>query len=317
MPVADERRMLERSPSNAQRRLRPVWRRADVVEALTGYLFIFPFLVSIGVFVFAAAAYVFYLSFTSYDLFSAPQWLGFENYVRVFEEPLVRRGLLNVTYYAAVVVPVQTMLAIFLAVLLNRKIRGIAVFRTAYFVPTVTSSVAASLLFMWLFLKQGVFNYILSLLHLPSNTAWLENPTTALPAIMLLAIWGTVPQFMVIFLAALQDIPQSLYEAAQIDGAAGWKVFRHITLPLLRPVTYLVVVLGAIGTFQVFDLMYVMTSGGPANATITPVYLIYNAAFRDLQMGYGAALAMVLFVVIFVATLIQRRLIDTNVQVDA
>lgn len=316
--MANKSQALQTGLTRAPRpRPRPIWRRVDVVEAATGYLFVLPFVASIGIFIFAAAVYVFYLSFTSFDLFSAPQWVGLKNYAKVLEEPIVRRALFNVTYYTVVVVPVQTFVAILLAVLLNRKMRGITLFRTAYFMPTVTSSVAASLLFMWLFLRQGVVNYVLSVLHLPSDIGWLENPATALPAVMILAIWGTVPQFMVIFLAALQDIPQSLYEAAQIDGAAGWKVFRHITLPLLRPATFLVVVLGAIGCFQVFDLMYVMTSGGPANATMTPVFLIYNSAFRDLLMGYAAALAMVLFVVILVATLLQRRLIDVNVQYNA
>lgn len=279
----------------------------------TGYLFILPFVVITGVFVFYNAFYMLYLSFFEYDLFSDPSWVGLKNYADAFRDPCFRRALFNATYYTLGVVPAQTVMALFLAVLLNRKLRTIAVFRTLYYMPCVISSVAASLIFMWLYSKQGFVNYALSWIGLNPNVAWLDNPRTALPAIMLLNIWATSAHFMVVFLAALQDIPETLYEAARIDGATEWQIFRRITVPLLRPAIFLVVVLGVIGCFQVFDQVYVMTRGGPLDSTLTPVYLIYKAAFQDLEVGYAAAMAFILFVIVFTLTVIQRKTIDTDI----
>lgn len=283
-------------------------------DTLLGYLFISPFVVVIGVFWFYAAVYAFYLSFHEFDMFSPPRFVGLENYAKVLKEPQFAKALWNVTLYTLGVVPAQTALALFLAVLVNRKLRGIAIFRTLFYLPSVVSSVAASLIFVWLYYKQGLVNFFLSLIGIHSDIAWLENPYTALPAIMVVAIWATSAHFMVIFLAALQDIPNSVYEAASIDGASGWQAFWRITLPLLRPSIFVVVVLGVIGCYLVFDQIYVMTKGGPMDSTLTVVYLIYTAAFQDFEMGYASAMAFLLFIIVFLLTILQRRIIDTQVQ---
>ncbi|MDH7495199.1 MAG: sugar ABC transporter permease [Bacillota bacterium] len=283
-------------------------------EAITGYLFVAPFLLTIGTFVFLAAVYALYLSFHKYDLFTPPEFVGLANYRRLLADRDLRIALRNVVIYAAGVVPIQTAVALFLAVLANQRLKLRGFFRSAYYVPCITSSVASSIIFMWLYYKQGIINYILSLLRLPSDTDWLGNPSTALPAIMTLVIWTTSAYFMVVFLAALQDIPVSVCEASRIDGASTWQTFRHVTLPLLRPSIFLVVVLGTIGCMQVFDQVYIMTRGGPLKSTMSIVYLVYTEAFGDLKFGYGAAMAFALFAVIFVLTLIQRRLLDIRIE---
>lgn len=289
-------------------------RKESVSEAITGYLFVSPFLVTIGTFIFFAAVYAFYLSFHKYDLFSPPKFVGLANYRKLLTNTDFRIALRNVAVYTAGVVPTQTAVAIALAVLANQKLKLRGFFRSAYYVPCITSSVASSLIFMWLYYKQGIINYILSLLRLPSNIDWLGNPSTALPAIMTLVIWTTSAYFMVVFLAALQDIPTSVYEASKIDGASSWQTFWHVTLPLLRPSIFLVVVLGTIGCMQVFDQVYIMTRGGPLKSTMSIVYLVYTEAFGDLKFGYGAAMAFALFAVIFVLTLIQRKYLDIKIE---
>jgi len=215
----------------------------------------------------------------------------------------------------AIVVPAQTILALLLAVTLNAGIKGRTWWRTIYFLPTITSSTVLTLIFMWIYNTDGLLNHGLSALGLPTYN-WLGNPNVALKGIMIMNIWSTAPFFMVIYLAALQDIPPSLYEAAELDGASTWNQFRHITVPMLKPVTFFVVATGLIGTFQLFDQSYIFSngSGGPNNATLSVVLLIYQYVFRDLQMGYAAAIAFLLATVIIVLTLIQRKLFGTDLR---
>ena len=215
----------------------------------------------------------------------------------------------NTAEYVAFRVPIQTVLALILAVTLNSGIRGKNWWRILYFLPTVTSSAVLTLIFMWIYNTNGLLNDFLAFMGLPTYN-WLGDPAVALKGIMIMNIWSTAPFFMVIYLAALQDIPQTLYEAAQLDGANGWQQFIHITLPLLKPVTFFVIAVGVIGTFQLFDQSYIFSggTGGPNNATLTVVLLIYQAVFRNLQMGYAAAIAFLLAAVIIAITLIQRRL---------
>jgi len=208
-----------------------------------------------------------------------------------------------------------------MAVALNSKVRGLRFFRVAWYAPSVTASVVVALIFYWLYLKTGFINLLLDGLfgwagYQPQD--WLNQTSTALPAIMTMNIFTTAPTFMIMFLAALQDIPKDLYEAASIDGAIGARVFWSITLPLLRPVIFLVVVLGTIGTLQVFDQIYVMTEGGPQRATLTVSFLIWKAAFKDSQvdgMAFASAMAFILFVIIFVLFLIQQRFIERSSEV--
>jgi multiple sugar transport system permease protein len=232
---------------------------------------------------------------------------GLKNFIRMQDDERVWIALKNTVQYVAIVVPTQTILALILAVLLNTKIRGRSWFRVAFFLPTVTSSAVLTLIFMWIYNSNGLLNYFLDALGFPTYN-WLGDPAVALKGIMIMNIWATAPLFMVIYLAALQDIPESLYEAASIDGATGWEKFWFITLPFLRPVTFFVIVMGIIGTFQLFDQSYIFSngSGGPDNSTLTIVLLIYQYAFKSLDMGYALALTLVLAFVIMTVTLIQR-----------
>jgi multiple sugar transport system permease protein len=211
------------------------------------------------------------------------------------------------------VVILQTVLALSLALLLNQKVRALGIFRTAIYLPALTSSVAISLIFIWLYQPQGAINFVLSWFGV-HGPAWLENTRTALPALMLLNIWTTAPTFMIVYLAALQDIPLGLYEAARVDGARGWRMLWNITLPLLRPTTFVVVALGTIGAFQMFDQAFIVTAGGLVNATLTPVLEIDNAAFQQNLMGLACAEAFVLFVNIFALAILQKRFIDVQIE---
>jgi multiple sugar transport system permease protein len=237
------------------------------------------------------------------------QFIGFRNFSRLIEDERVWIALKNTAEYVAIVVPSQTILALVLAVTLNSGIRGKNWWRILYFLPTVTSSAVLTLIFMWIYNTDGLLNNVLAFIGLPTYN-WLGDPAVALKAIMIMNIWSTAPFYMVIYLAALQDIPQKLYEAAELDGANSWQQFIYITIPLLNPVTFFVVAIGIIGTFQLFDQSYIFSAGtgGPNNATLTLVLLIYQAVFRNLQMGYAAAIAFLLAVVIITITLIQRHL---------
>lgn len=232
---------------------------------------------------------------------------GLQNFVRLFNDDRVWIALRNTAEYVTIVVPSQTIIALGLALILNTKLRGKNWFRIIFFMPTITSSAVLTLIFLWIYNSNGLLNSVLAILGLPTYN-WIGDPNVALKAITIMNIWATAPLFMVIYLAALQDIPESLYEAAAIDGANGWDKLIYITLPSLKPVTFFVIVMGIIGTFQLFDQSYIFSrgTGGPNNSTLTVVLLIYQYAFRNLDMSYAAALALMLAVVITFATLVQR-----------
>lgn len=284
------------------------WRKQ---ETRFGYLFIGPALLVLGIFAIAPIFYAIFLALHKVQLLGEVtyQFKGLANFTRLAEDQRVWIALKNTAQYVAVVVPVQTLLALGLAVVLNMQLKGSQLFRLLFFLPTVTSSAVLTLIFMWIYNAKGLLNTVLATVGLPTYN-WLGDPDVALKAIMLMNIWSTAPLFMVIYLAALQDIPQSLYEAAALDGVSSWEQFLYITVPLLQPVTFFVAVMGVIGTFQLFDQTYIFSggSGGPNNSTLTVVLLIYQYAFKSLDMGYAAAIAVMLATVIIVVTLIQRRL---------
>jgi multiple sugar transport system permease protein len=294
--------------------------RLQAREALAAYGFLAPYLIILTVFTLIATVTALYLSFFYVNFgFTEPIWYGLRNYQIIWYD-LTHNGdfgnsLVNVVKYTVGVVTMQTILAFALALLLNTKVRGRGIFRTAFYLPALTSSVAISLIFIWLYNTNGAINWVLGLVGIPAQ-AWLNNPTTALPAIMALNIWTTAPTFMLVYLAALQDIPDTLYEAARIDGANTWHIIRRITIPLLRPTTFVVVALGTIGAFQVFDQVYVMqgTDCGPLRSTCVPVLVIYDTAFKSSLMGLACAEAVVLFILIFTLTILQRRFIDASIQ---
>ena len=288
-------------------------------ETMTAYAFITPYLIGALVFTVGAVIYALVISFTNLRLLNTPEFIGFTQYQKVLSDPHFQKALGNTLLFSVIVVFVQTWLALIMASVLNAKLMGLRFFRTAWYAPSVTSSVVISLIFFWLYKPNGYINYILVTLfgwlgYQPVD--FLNSTTWALPAIMTQNIFTTSPTFMLMFLAAMQDIPRDVYEAASIDGASGAKTFFSITLPMLRPVVFLVVVLGTIGTLQVFDQIFVMTNdGGPLESTRTVAYMIWRSAFRDSQIAQASAMAFVLFVIIFVLFLAQRRLIERSNEV--
>jgi multiple sugar transport system permease protein len=282
--------------------------RRKLSEAIDGYLFISPWLIIFTIFSVISLGYAFYLSFTSYNLLKPPQFLGLDGYQRVLEDELfLTKALPNTFKYVLIVVPIQTILSLVLAFAMDQKLRYRRFFRTIFYLPSVTSSVVISLIFIWLFAPQGIFNQITGL-----TRNWLDDPATAFYVIMGLNIFTTSGTLMLIFLAGLQDISATIYEASDIDGANAIQRFFYITIPMLRPVIFFVVTVGIIGCFQVFDQIFVMTSGGPLDSTTTITYLIYKWAFRDttIKMGQASALAVVLTFIILLVTLLQRRIIE-------
>jgi multiple sugar transport system permease protein len=287
-----------------------IWQRRNVREAISAYSFMSPTIVIIGIFLLLPLGYAVFLAFHRVQILGniGYNFIGFKNFLRLFNDDRVWIALKNTIEYVAIVVPIQTMLALGLALVLNSQIRGKNWFRIVLFLPTVTSSAVLTLIFMWIYNSNGLLNNLLNAIGLPTFN-WLGDPAVALKAIMLMNIWSTAPLFMVIYLAAMQDIPVSLYEAAAIDGASASEQFLHITLPWLKPVTFFIIVMGIVGTFQLFDQSYIFSagSGGPNNSTLTIVLLIYQYVFESLDLGYAAALAMMLAIVIMLFTFIQRQ----------
>lgn len=286
------------------------WKRL-LRNTATGYLFLLPTLLVLGTFLFLPVFYSTYLSFHKVNLLGevSYKFVGAANFKRMADDERAWIALKNTFSFVLFVVPIQTVLALTLASILNAKLKFRNFFRIVFFMPTVTSSAVLTLIFIWIYNSNGLMNKILETFGLPGYN-WLGDPSVALKGIMLMNIWSTAPFFMVVFLAALQDIPESLYESARLDGAGRWKQFTAITLPLVKPATFFTVVMGIIGTFQLFDQSYIFSagSGGPNNSTLTVALLIYQYAFKNLDMGYASALAVVLAVVILLMTFLQRML---------
>ena len=279
-------------------------RRREVIEA---YLYLVPTFVGLILFSLGAIIASVGISFTDWDILRPPHWIGLGNYARLFSTPLVWQIFGNTLYYTGVIVPVGTALALGLALALNRGLRGVVLLRSLYFLPVISSTVAVSLVWGWLYNQQfGLINYLLSVVGI-TGPAWLADTRTAMPAVLIMSIWKGLGYNMVIFLAGLQGIPQELYEAAKIDGAGAWARFRYVTFPLVSPTTFFIVVLSTIAAFQVFDQTYVMTAGGPAYSTTTLALFIYQNGFQWFHMGYAAALSYVLFAAVAVVTLSQFR----------
>jgi multiple sugar transport system permease protein len=276
-------------------------------ETLSAYLLLSPALLLLSLFVFGPLAFVVGVAFFDWD-FLRPErsFVGLANFAELAGDTLFRIALRNTTVYALGVVPAQTALALLLALLVNRKIPARSLFRAAFYVPAITSSVVTSILFLWIYAKPGLLNYLLSEFGI-AGPDWIGSPKYALFAIMALNVWSTSGYFMVAFLAGLQNIPAALYEAARLDGAGAVARFRFVTLPGLRPTLFFVVTVGLIGCFQVFDQIYVMSAGGPVNAITTLSYFIYLCAFRYFRFGYAAAAALMLFALILLVTRLQRR----------
>lgn len=316
-----------------------------VEDRRAGWVFIAPAMVIFITFIFGSVLFSFYVSLHQYalldrggveQLFRHPgrTWIGLDNYREIFQSDDFWKAFRNTSWYALGVVPAQTLTGLVLAVLANRRIRGKTFFRTAFYFPAISSSVVISLIFLWMFSARGVVNYGLQTLGFPTPrpvwlanpngvidlllgkffgiddvNVWLQGPSMAMLTIMILNIWTTTGTMMVVFLAGLQNVPNDAYEAAALDGASRYRVFRDITIPLLKPVIGFVITIGLIGTFQVFDQIYIMSSGGPAKTTMSIPYLIYQEGFgQGKGFGYASALAVVLFFIILALYLVQRLL---------
>jgi multiple sugar transport system permease protein len=281
-------------------------------EALWGILFLLPSLLGFVVFYWLPILAGFALSLTDWDLLSPPEWAGLANFRRLITDSGFHAALLHTFLFTLGTVPLSMALALAVALALNQKLRGTSFYRTVYFLPVVSMLAAVALVWQWMYLPvYGLINNMLATLNLP-QPFWLSSSSTVLLAIMIVHVWLRMGYDMVLFLAGLQGIPRDLYEAASVDGASRWAKFRHVTVPLLSPTTFLILVLSLINAFQVFDLIYIMTGqrnpGGPGGAAVTMVFYIYNNAFIYSRMGYASALALVLFLIIFVITMVQLRL---------
>ena len=322
-------------------------------ERIAGFVFIAPAVIILIVFVLVPMIMALVISFTDWSgiqTLDHANWVGLQKYQELlFQDGPSRNSffmaLKNTVYYSLGVVPAQTVIALLLAMVVNQKfLKGKGFFRTAFYFPSITSSVAISVVFLWLFNREGIINKLsglnvtwtddlhgvfqnfLGLFGITLRTApewlthttilgqtlwnWLSGPSVSMLAIMILATWTTVGTMMLIFLAALQDVPAPLYEAAAVDGATRYQIFRKITVPMLRPTTFFIVTIGLIGTLQMFDQAYVISGGkgDPAGTTLTVALVVYRNAFGSSQAGLGAATAFVLFLIIMLFTLVQRRI---------
>jgi multiple sugar transport system permease protein len=267
-----------------------------------------PSLLGMGVFYFLPVASSFVLSFAEWDLLTPIKWVGASNYIAVLRDPVVQQALRNTLVFICGYLPSVVAIGLGLALLLNRKLKGRTVFRAIYFVPVVTSWVAVSLIWKWLLNPQyGLINFGLSLIGI-KGPGWLFDPNWAMAGVILTTIWKDIGFVTVIYLAGLQEIPENLTEAANLDGATAWQRFRTVTWPMLAPTTFFVTTISLISSFQVFDQVWIMTQGGPAGTTSTMVELIYKNAFSYSKMGYASAISWVLFVFIFIVTLVQNLL---------
>jgi multiple sugar transport system permease protein len=278
-------------------------------EELTAWLFIAPVALGILIFQFYPTVFSFYISFTRWNLLTPPKWVGLANFVELFTtDRFFYNTMRNTTTYAVWTVIFGLAMGLFFAVLLNQEIRGKYIYRAIYFVPVVAPTVAVALLFQWLYEPNfGVINGLLRMVgvHGPN---WLGSTTWAMRSVISEAIWAGLGSNILIFLAGLQGIPQEYYEAAEIDGANAVQKFFSITMPLLSPTTFFLLVTGVIGAFQVFDIPYIMTGGGPANATQMVIMYLYNNAFTIQRMGLAAAVSFIVFLVIIILTAINFRI---------
>jgi ABC-type sugar transport system permease subunit len=276
-------------------------------NTMVAYYFLLPAIIGFVIFTAFPLVTSLVISLYEWNTLSSPKFIGFGNFIKIFtQDQIFWIALKNTFWYAVGVVPFSIALGLAAALLLNQKIIGIALWRTVYFLPVMTSTVAISLVWKWLYNPDvGLINVVLREIGVQNPPTWLTSTTWALPSIIIVAIWKTIGYNMVIFLAGLQNVPKELYEAAEIDGSSKWNMFWKITLPLLRPTTFFITVISIIHSFQVFGYALIMTEGGPGASTNTLVLYIYQQGFKYFNMGYASAIAWVLFIILLIVTLIQ------------
>jgi multiple sugar transport system permease protein len=289
----------------------------ELIEQRYSYLFIAPAVILFSIFVFIPVIASFFLSFTKYNVLSPAQWVGLDNYRQIFfNDPRFWKALCNTTLYVLGVVPVGIWISLLLAVAIDQKIRFKNFYKAMFFMPVVTSVVAISVIWKWLFAggKFGLINHWLMKFGI-TPIDWIMSPTWTLPAIMIMSIWAGLGYNMVLLLAGLQTIPRIFYEAADIDGAGAWHKFWHITLPLLRPTLLFAVIMSIINSFQLFEQVYIMTSGtgegvgGVLDCALSLVAYLYEKGFQRFEMGYASAIAYILFAIILIATFINMKVV--------
>ncbi|MFN8449978.1 MAG: sugar ABC transporter permease [Anaerolineae bacterium] len=291
----------------ATSRRKPRKNRDQREQALVGYLFVLPDLIGLIVFIIGPMLLAFVISFSDWRLTGVPEFVGIKNYEIILKDPKFGASLGRTILYTIGYVPVVYTLSLGLAVLLTRKVRGNTFFRTLYFMPIAMSMVVAGVIWRFMFDPgNGLINDIFRSVGLPA-LQWTGNVQSAMVSVLIVSVWKSAGYFMIILLAGIQDIPSDYIEAAQIDGANRWQIFRRVIMPLLKPTSFFVIVILSINALQAFDQIYVMTRGGPAQATYTLLMYIYEKGFREWNFGYAAAMAVVLFAMIFVLTLIQVR----------
>ena len=279
---------------------------------LNGYIFISPFILGFILWFLIPALVAAYLTFHRWNLISPPQFVGLANIERLFMDPLLPQSLKATFLYTILSVPLGLVLSFFLALLINTKVRGIALFRTIYYLPSIVPAVANALLWAWMFNTEfGLINVVVRGLG-GSKIAWLQEPSWAIPAFVLLSLWG-VGGSMIIFLAGLQGIPEIYYEAAEIDGAGRMEKMLYVTLPLMSPIIFFNLVIGFINSFQVFVIGYLVTNGGPQNSTLFLVLYIYRTAFQSQNMGYAATLSWLLFFILLALSFVVFRYVGRRI----
>lgn len=280
--------------------------RLALRNALIGWTFILPNFAGFAVLTLAPVITLFYLSLTSWNAFGAAKWVGLENFVELAGDKSFHTALGNTVYYAALHIPLTIVVSLGLALLLNQKLRGAAFFRTVAFFPYITSIVAVAVVWNMLFSPEfGPVNQFLEALGVATPPGWTVSKDWAMPAVIIVGTWRDMGYYMLLFLAGLQTVPAELHEAARIDGADVWQRFWNVTLPCLRPTMFFVTVMVTIQSFKVFDLILVMTDGGPGQATLVLSQYIYRKGFEEFQFGYASAVAVVLFFICIGVTIVQ------------
>jgi len=291
---------------SARKKLKfPKYKKGDGLSAL---LFLSPTLIVFSAFILFPVIFSFYLSFQQWNMFSGEStFVGFENYVRLFQNEEFWQVLRNTGIYTLGTIPLNMAFSLVIAYVLNKKIIGKKFLRTAFFAPVIISPVAAALIWRWLYdPNYGLINYFIAFFGIDAVN-WLNDPSAAMFALIIMGVWKTFGINMVLFSAGLQGIPDSYYEAAEIDGAGRWAKFWHITIPMLTPTTFFIMIMSMISSFQVFDIVYVLTSGGPLGSTKVLVFYVYEQAFKFFEMGYASAVAYILFAILFILTILQIK----------
>lgn len=281
-------------------------------QKLTPYLLISPYLLHLGIFILFPVVFSLVLMFHRWNIISPMEFIGFQNFSKLIQDRLFFKAIFNTLIFLIIHIPLQIILALFLAEMLNQKIRLRGLLRASYFLPVVISGVVVTILWAQLYgFDTGLLNRILVKIGL-SKVGWLINPNLAMPSIAIMATWKNVGLYVVLFLVGLQTVPPYYYEAADIDGATHWQKFRYITIPAINPTIFMVVIISTIGGFSLFIEPYIMTSGGPLNSTVSAVLYIYKQAFTYYHMGYAAALGFFFAAIIMIFVFIQRKVIERN-----